>query len=338
MQRIGTILGVLLLILAVTVMTLWGMGALYYADAINGSLRRILAAAFGLATLGAFVFLPYRRRTLLGYLAVWVALVVWWNTLTPSHDRDWQPNVAVLPYATVDGDRVTLHNIRNFAYRTDTDFTPQYYDKTFDLTQLESVDLVSSYWGSQAIAHLFVSFGFGGQNYVAVSIETRMQHTERYSTLAGFFKQYELIYIVVDERDVIRLRTTYRQQPPEDVYLYRVRMPPARARRFFMSYVEKINALKAHPEFYNTLLTNCTTNILFHAETSGSSARYNWKVLLSGYAPEYVYEIGNLDTSLPFAALRQRSHINARAQAASDASNFSQRIRVGLPLPPPAGG
>ncbi len=177
MRRMGTILGVLLLILAVTIMTLWGIGALYYAETINSSLRPALAAAFGLATLGAFVFLPYRRRTLLGYLAVWVALVVWWNTLTPSHDRDWQPNVAVLPYATVDGDRVTLHNIRNFAYRTDMDFTPQYYDKTFDLTQLESVDLVSSYWGSQAIAHLFVSFGFGGQNYVAVSIETRMEHT-----------------------------------------------------------------------------------------------------------------------------------------------------------------
>jgi hypothetical protein len=141
--------------------------------------------------------------------------------------------------------------------------------------------------------------------------------------------------VVADERDVIHLRTTYRQ-PPEEVYLYRTRIPLARARRLFPDYVREINHLIEQPAFDNTLTTNCTTNIVFHARASGGIARYNWKVLLSGYAPAYVYDIGGLDTSLSFAELKQRSHINARAQAAGDAPDFSQRIRAGLLRPPPA--
>ena len=334
MRRLGKVGVGLLLGAVVTGMTLWGMGALYYSP-LPTLLRQLLAMAFGLATAGAFLGLPHRRRTLLGFGLVWGVLVLWWSTIPASNSRDWQPDVAVLPYATMDGDRVTLHNIRNFVYRTDTDFTPRYYDKTFDLQQLESVDLISSYWAGEAIAHLFVSFGFGEQDYVAISIETRKERTEDYSSIKGFFKQYELIYVVADERDVIRLRTTYRQ-PHEEVYLYRTRIPPARARRLFLAYVREINRLVEQPVFYNTLTTNCTTNILFHIRASGGIARYNWKILLSGYAPAYAYEGGGLDTSLSFAELKQRSHINARAQEAGDAPDFSQRIRAGLPKPPPA--
>jgi hypothetical protein len=314
-------------------MTLWGVGALAYAP-LPTPLGHVLAAAFGLAPVGAFLGLPHRRRTLLGFVLVWGGLVGWWSTITPSNDRDWQPDVAILPSATLEGDRVTLHNIRHFEYRTATDFTPRYYDKTFDLQRLESMDLISSYWGSEAIAHLFVSFGFGGQDYVAISTETRKARTQDYSTIAGFFKQYTLIYVVADERDVIRLRTTYRQ-PHEDVYLYRARGFPAQGRRLFLDYIRDINRLAEHPEFYNTLTTNCTTTILFHARASGGVARYNWKVLLSGYAPAYAYEIGRLDTRLPFAELKRLSHINALAQVAGDAPDFSQRIRAGLPMPSP---
>jgi hypothetical protein len=322
-----------LLGIVVTGMTLWGMGALYYSP-LPALLRSVLAATFGLATAGAFLLLPYRRHTLLGFVLVWGVLVGWWSTITPSNERDWQPDVAVLPYATVDGDLVTLHNIRNFAYRTATDFTPQYYDKTFDLRRLESADLISSYWGSEAIAHLFGSFGFGGQDYMAISVEIRKERGEDYSTLKGFFKQYELFYVVADERDVIRLRTTYRQ-PQEDVYLYRPRVPLAQARRLFLDYVRDINRLAEQPAFYNTLTTNCTTTILFHARASGGTGRYNWKILFSGYAPAYAYEIGRLDTRLPFAEIKRLSHINARAHAVGDAPDFSQRIRADLPMPPP---
>jgi hypothetical protein len=334
MRWLGKVCGVLLLGVIVTGMTVWAMGALYYAP-LPPSLCGPLALTYGLATAGAFLGLPHRRRTLLGFGLVWGALVLWWSTIPASHSRAWQPDVAVLPAATIDGDRVTLHNIRNFVYRTDTDFTPRYYDKTFDLQHLESVDLISVYWAGDAIAHLMVSFGFGAQDYVAMSIETRKERTEDYSAIKGFFKQYELIYVIADERDVIRLRTTYRQ-PPEDVYLYRTNIPPPQGRRLFLDYVREINHLVEQPAFYNTLTTNCTTNVLVHARASGGIARYNWKVLLSGYVPAYAYEIGRLDTSLAFAELKQRSHINARAQAAGDAADFSQRLRAGLPRPPPA--
>jgi hypothetical protein len=328
------LVGVGLLGIIVTGMTLWGVGVLSYSP-LSTPLRGWLAAAFGLATAAVFLGLSHRRRTLLGFVLVWGALVGWWSTIAPSNDRDWQPDVAVLASATVEGDRVTLHNIRNNEYRTDTDFTPRYYDKTFDLRRMESMDLISSYWAGNAIAHLFVSFGFGGQDYVAISEETRKAQTQDYSTLAGFFKQYTLINVVADERDVMRLRTTFRQ-PHEQVYLYRLRLTPAEVRRLFLDYVQGINRLATHPEFYNTLTTNCTTTILFHARAAGGTARYNWKILFSGYAPEYVYEVGRLDTRLPFAELKQLSHINARAQAADDAPDFSQRIRAGLPMPPPA--
>jgi hypothetical protein len=333
MRRLGKGVGVGLLGLVVTGMTLWGMGALYYAPRPT-PLGSVLAAAFGLATAGAFLGLSHRRRTLLGFVLVWGVLVGWWNTITPSNDRPWQPDVAVLATATLDGDRVTLHNIRNIEYRTATDFTPRYYDKTFDLRRLESIDLISSYWAGNAIAHLFVSFGFGGQDYVAISEETRKAQGQDYSTLAGFFKQYTLINVVADERDVIRLRTTFRQ-PHEEVYLYRLRLTPAEVRRLFLDYVKGINRLATHPEFYNTLTTNCTTTIWMHTRAAGGTARYNWKILFSGYAPEYIYERGRLDTRLPFAELKRLSHINTRAQAAGDAPDFSQRIRAGLPMPPP---
>jgi Domain of unknown function (DUF4105) len=185
MRRLGKVFGVGLLGLVVTGMTVWGMGALYYSP-LPALLRGVLAAAFGLATAGAFLGLPHRRCTLLGFVLVWGVLVGWWSTIAPSNARDWQPDVAVLPAATVDGDLVTLHNIRNIEYRTATDFTPRYYDKTFDLRRLESVDLISSYWGSEAIAHLFGSFGFGGQDYVAISAEIRKERGRTTRPSRGF--------------------------------------------------------------------------------------------------------------------------------------------------------
>jgi hypothetical protein len=182
---------------------------------------------------------------------------------------------------------------------------------------------------------MMVSFGFAGQDYLTISIETRKERSESYSTLAGFFKQYELYYVVADERDLIRVRTNYRKDPPEDVYLYRTNAPPANARRLFLSYIQEINSLKEHPEFYNTLTTNCTTNIWMHTKVNGATP-FDWKILASGYVPLLAYERGRLDTRLPFDELRRRAHINAAAQAANDAADFSQRIRANVPAPPPA--
>ena len=320
-----------LVILAVTA---WGALALFYAGPPADALRSLLAGLFGLAgVVAAAVVLFSRRRWRAAgaFAAAFLLLLAWWSTVRPSNDRDWQPEVAVLPYATMDGDLITLHNIRNFQYRTETDFTPAYYDKTFDIRRLDSVDLIATYWMGPQIAHIMLSFWFAGQDYVAFSIETRKERSEEYSSLKGFFRQYELFYVVADERDVIRVRTNYRKDPPEEVYLFRVRGPVENARRLFMEYVRKINALKERPEFYNTLTTNCTINILMHTRVNPGHLAFNWKVLLSGYAPEYVYDNGRLDTSLPFEDLKKRSRINEAAQAADRAPDFSRRIRTGLP-------
>jgi hypothetical protein len=271
------------------------------------------------------------QRFALPVFAVALAAIgLWWGGLRPSNERDWQPEVARLAYATIDGDMVTVHNIRNFDYRTETDFTPAYYDRTYDLKKLDSGDLVAVYWIGPAIAHLLLSFGFG-DDHLAISIEARKEKGEGYSSAKGFFRQYELYYVVADERDVVRVRTNYRKDPPEDVYVYPLRVPRENIRRVFLEYVHKLNALRERPEFYNTLTTNCTTAILMNTRVNPGSLPFSWKVLLSGYTPAYVYESGRIDQSLPFEELKRRSLVNAAAQAADQAPDFSRRIRAGLP-------
>lgn len=330
------VLGLIALGLIVVGFTAWAALAIYYSDLPGAPLRLALAAAFALGTLGAFLFLRHRRRTLLGFFIAFAILLLWWTSIAPSNQRDWQTEVAVLPYATQDGDLVTVHDIRNFDYRTEQDFVAQYDDRTFDLRKLDSVDLIAVYWAGDAIAHIIVSFGFAGE-YVAFSIETRKEKGEAYSSIAGFFKQYELIYVVGDERDLIRVRTNYRQ-PEELVYLYRTRASPDTARRLFLAYVEQVNQLRERPAFYNTLTTNCTTDVWLLVRTLAGRLPLDWRVLLSGYFPEYAYDFGSLDTSLPFAELKTRSLINDQAHAADQAPDFSQRIRQGLPQPPSRAG
>ena len=319
--------------LAVLGITGWGALALAVVGPGGDQGRLVLAALYGLAGLAAVVGLVLHRgqRFALPVFAVALAAIgVWWGGLRPSNERDWQPEVARLAYATVDGDMVTVHNIRNFDYRTETDFTPAYYDRTYDLKKLDSADLVAVYWMGPAIAHLLLSFGFG-DDHLAISIEARKEKGEGYSSAKGFFRQYELYYVVAGERDVLRVRTNYRKDPPEDVYVYPLRVPRENIRRVFLEYVRKMNALRARPEFYNTLITNCTTAILMNTRVNPGSLPFSWKVLLSGYTPAYVYESGRIDQSLPFEELQRRSLVNAAAQAADQAPDFSRRIRAGLP-------
>jgi hypothetical protein len=327
------ILGLSVAGLAIAVVTGWGALVLFYLAPGSQTVRTALAwgfAAVGLVTVGALAVRRGRRPALAVFAAALVLVLFAWASPTPSNDRDWQPEVAVLPHATIKGDLVTVHNIRNFDYRTETDFTPAYYDRTFDLRRLDRVDLVAVYWIGPAIAHIFLSFGFGDQ-HLPISIEVRKTRSKEYSTVAGFFRQYELIYVVADERDVIRVRTNYRKSPPEDVYMFRAVAPIENGRRIFLDYMRDINALKERPRFYNTLTTNCTTVIFAHTTVNPGHMPLSWKILLSGYVPEYMYELGRVDRSLPFAELKRRSHVNAAAQAADKAPDFSQRIRVGIP-------
>jgi len=328
MKTIGLLLGTLLLVC----MTGWGSLALSIDGPGSESTRLGLAIAYaviGLISVYAVVFSKRRWLAAIAFTGMFVILLGWWLSLAPSNDREWQPDVAVLPYATFEDEQVTIHNVRNFDYRTETDFTVRYDDRTYDLRHLDSMDLVAVYWMGPMIAHVFLSFGFGDE-HLAISIEARKEQNEGYSTFKGFFKQYELFYVVADERDVIRLRTNYRKDPPEDVYIFRANVPQENIKRLFLEYVRQINQLRKQPQFYNTLTTNCTTTILMHSHVNPDHLPFSWKVLVSGYVPEYVYDAGRLDTSLPFSELFLQSHINTRAHAADQAPDFSRLIREAL--------
>ena len=328
---------VLLLILTIIGTTAWAVLAVYFGDSHTSPVQTSVASLFGLfglATLAALGFARWRKLFLVAYSILFVAVLGGWLfAIKPSNERQWQPDLAKMPYATVDGDLVTMHNIRNVDYRSEFDFSPAYYTRTYDLKKLEGIDLFAVYWMGPAIAHTIISFNFGDKDYLAVSIEARKELNEGYSTIKGFFRQYELTYIVADERDVIRLRTNYRKDPHEEVYLYRIQMDKENFRRLFLEYLRKINELHEKPTFYNTLLDNCTTAIWFNTWVIPGHLPFSWKILLSGYVPEYLYESKVLTTQLPFEQLQQQAHINPVAQAVDQAPDFSRRIRAAIESP-----
>ena len=311
----------------VIVLTAWSAGVLYYATPGGSRTTAIIAVGFVVVTALAFLLLPRRPRTLAAFVVVFGLVLAWWLHWPAGTDRPWQAEVAQVPWATRSGDVVTIHNVRNFEYRTETDFVPHWETRRYDLRELDSGDLIAVYWAGKAIAHIMLSFGFGGRDYVAISIETRKERGEGYSTVAGFFKQYELVYVVGDERDLIGVRTTFRQ-PQEDVHVYRLHVPRENVRRVFLDYVRTMNAQRERPVFYNTLTTNCTTAAMMHARVNPDALPWSWRALLPGYLPEYVYEHGRLDTSVPFPELERRSWVNPRAHLAGKAADFSQRIRM----------
>jgi hypothetical protein len=337
LKRVVRVLGLVALGLVELLVGAYAALALAFHPGIGSALlRQLLGGAFALLLVVALVALCLRAWRWWAQAALAVAFVLFlasWSRIEPSNDRDWIPEVARAPWAEVTADAITFHDVRDFDYRSETDFDARWYDRTYRLDRLQGVDLWSVYWMGPAIAHLFVSFDFGDDGKVAISIEARKSQGEGYSSVLGFFRHYELVFIVADERDVVRVRTNYRKDPPEDVYRYSVTGDREMMRRFLLSYVERINAVHDHPEFYSTLTTNCTTTIWQLAEVNPGRVPLSWKVLVSGYAAEYLYGQGRLDSSLPFAELTRRGHVNARAQAADQAADFSERIRAPDPAP-----
>ena len=307
----------------------WGGLAIWFAR-LPSAVRIVAAGGYGLGMLLLPLLLRSRRRGLLAALGLFALALLWYLSIPPSNSRDWQTDVALLPWAEIRGDLVTVHNIRNCDYRSETDYTCRYYDRTFDLRKLASVEMFLVHWGSPWIAHPIMSFGFGDDGYLAISIETRKEKGEEYSAVKGFFRQYELTYVVADERDVIRLRTNYRK---EEVHLYRLRGKGGLtlARNVFLDYLAEVNRLHDHARWYNALTTNCTTAIRTHTAPYASSSLLDWRIIVNGTLDEMLYEMGSVDRSLPFPELKRRSYINPVAQAADTAPDFSRRIRAGLP-------
>jgi Domain of unknown function (DUF4105) len=333
LMRVIRWVGELLVLPTAIIAIAWAFGAVWF-DAPFGIANKVVAGL--LAIVAAAVLVVVRRFSRkVGVIALlFGGVLAWWLTLSPTNDGDWQPDVAQKAWADIQGDEVTLHNVRNCDYRTDTDYTPHWETRTVRLSQITGIDLAIDYWGSPWIAHPIASFQFADAPPLCFSIETRKKLGQTYSTIGGLYRQFELIYIVADERDVIRVRTNYRN---EDIYLYRLTVSPAQARERFLEYIHSLDALRNKPRWYNAITTNCTTSIRTQ-HPANERVPWDWRILLNGKGDELLYERHLLVTGgLPFAELRTRSLIDTRARAANDTPDFSQLIRVGLPFLPQPG-
>jgi hypothetical protein len=332
-----SLLGLAILWVTVAILTAWTFGALWYDFPVK-SLSPMVAWVYLAAALALVIFGRGQGQKL-GLLFTGFAVVAgWWFTLQPSNDRVWQPDVAQTAWAEVAGDQVTLHNVRNCDYRTETDFTPIWETRIVDLSHLTGVDLAICYWGSPYMAHPIASFQFSDAPPVCFSIETRKEKGETYSAIGGLYRQFELIYICADERDVLRLRTNFR--PGEEIYLYRLVGQPGAARQRFLDYVTAMNDLHEKARWYNAATANCTTSIRTQHGASQRKA-WDWRLLVNGYMDQMFYEQGAFAGGLPFTELKARARINDAAKAADSDPDFSKRIRAGRPgftntLPIPA--
>ncbi|TKB28520.1 DUF4105 domain-containing protein [Desulfopila sp. IMCC35006] len=321
------VIGWISLALLLGLMILWATLALTFTLPVN-TLRIPIIVVYGLVSLLLPIVIRPRRYGIIGCLVLFFLVAGWFFMLAPSNMRDWQPDAAVLASAQINGDMVTVRNVRFCDYRSETDFTCRYYDKTVSLADLQTVDLFLVYWGVPSIAHTMLSFGFDDGSYICFSIETRKEKGEAYSTVKGFFRQYEQMYVVADERDVVRLRTNFRK---EDVYLYRLEVSPTIVRKVFLDYLGAVNSLYNKPEWYNALTSNCTTSLRRHTVPYNPDAKFDWRLIVNGYLDELVYQRGFIVRNLPFVELKQKSYINPNAQAMPQEKNFSLRIRQGIP-------
>jgi len=314
----------------VCLLATWGAFALWF-QVPGGWVFQGLGVCLWIAFTLAILIALWRGRLALGSVSFGVAfaaLLTWWLLIPASNSRPWADDVAQMTTGVVDGDQVTLRNVRNFDWRTNTDYTQRWETRSYDLRRINSLDMILSYWSMPAIAHVLISFGFDDGQHVVFSVEIRRDKTESFSELGGFFKEFELSVIACDERDVIRVRTNIRG---EDDYLYRIRMPVAEIRSLFLAYVSQANDVARRPRFYNTITANCTTIIYHMAKRIVGRLPLDYRVLLSGYLPGYVYKVGGLDTRYSLEELRSRGRITERAKESDRSPTFSADIRAGIP-------
>lgn len=266
------------------------------------------------------------RNLLLVITLIFLATVIFFGTRKPSNERDWETDQRILPHIKIRNEIVTIRNIRNFRYKSETEYFENYYDKEFNLDKIRSVDFVLepfSEW--DGAAHTFLSFGFEGDEYIAISIEIRKEKGEEFSAWKGLLNEYEIMYVIADERDVVKLRSNFRK---DDVYIYPVKASNEKVRELFLDMLQRAKKLETKPEFYNTLTNTCTTGILSHVnKISPNKIPLDFRVLAPGYSDKLGYELGLFDTELSFQAARKKFHINERAENFAEEPDFSKKIR-----------
>ena len=312
----------------------WGTLALWY-QAPGVRLKIVIIVLWVAFSIGVLAALWHGRAVLAvaSFALAFTAMLFWWQRILPSNDRLWADDVARITSGTIDGNRVTLRNVRNFDWRSNDDYTERWETREYDLDKLSSVDMVMSYWDGWAIAHMLISFGFDDGRHVVFSVEVRRQKNLVYSEIGGFFKRDGLSIIAADERDVIRVRTNIRG---EDDYLYRMRMPLTAMRSLFVRFVEQADGLVDTPRFYNTITVNCTTLVYGMMKHIVGYLPWSYRLLFNGYLPAYVYKVGGLDQRFSLTELRALGRITERAKQSDRSETFSADIRKGIPSLDPA--
>jgi hypothetical protein len=312
----------------------WGALALWYqapGAALKGGIV-LLWVAFSVGLI-AVLWQGRAGLALSTFALAFCCMLVWWHRIEPSNDRMWADDVAKISSGSIEGNRVTLKNVRNFDWRSNTDYTQRWETREYDLDKLNSVDMIMSYWDGWAIAHMLISFGFDDGKYVAFSVEVRRQKNKTYSEIGGFFKRDGLSIIAADERDVIRVRTNVRG---EDDYLYRIRMPLSAMRSLFLGYIQQADDLVETPRFYNTITVNCTTLVYHMMKRIVGYLPWSYRLLFTGYLPTYVYRVGGLDQRFTLPELRSMGRITDRAKQSDRSEGFSNDIRQGIPALDPS--
>jgi hypothetical protein len=252
------------------------------------------------------------------------------SRIAPSHFRDWRPEQAVLPHVEFRGHQAIVRNVRNCKYFANDVYMVDYYDKAIDLNRVTGVDfIVVPFKAMPALAHVMISFEIarpdGKRDHLAVSVETRKERDEQYDPVKGAAREYELIYVVADEKDVIQFRTNYNG---EDVYLYRTVSSPQDSRALLVDVLQRVNEIAETPEFYHTLTNNCTSNIVRHVNRIRPNRIVaDYRVLLPGYSDELAYEEGLVERRGTFAETRQDAYVNPLAQRYAGREDFSELIR-----------
>ncbi|WEN14796.1 DUF4105 domain-containing protein [Rhodanobacter sp. AS-Z3] len=335
MSKHASMIGQMILIGLAGMVTLcsgaWGALALWYQLPGGKVVKNLGSVSWSLLVIALVGIAIYRHSWLpLGiYLLLYALLLLWWGRIAPTNRRDWADDVSRPLTGRVEGNQIVLDNVRNFTWRSNVDYDAHWETRRYDLDHIASADAVLSYWSSKAIAHAMISFGFDDGSHVVFSVEIRRKRDQQYSPIGGFFKQFETTLVAADENDIIRVRTNVRG---EDDYLYPLRMQLPAMRALFLSYVRAANQLAATPAFYNTISSNCTTLVYHMARQIEPGMRWDIRLLLTGYLPEYLHKLGAVDRSVPLALLRKRCRITEQARRTQPTENFSQAIRQ----PPPA--
>lgn len=317
----------LLIVPPLLVFVAWATAALWIDGPASRSVAGRVAGGFALATLALLLWGGPGSWGGASVLLLCLCVVVWWFSLAPRTDREWESGLSRVATAEVAGDRVTFRNVRDFLYESVDEFTENWDDRSYSLSDLRGMDLFLCYWGPRWIAHTIASWEFSDGRHLAISIEVRKVEGTEYSAIESFFRRFEVHYVVADERDVIRLRTNHRK---EDVYLYRLAIETETARAILLDYIRELNRLAKKPLWYHGVTRNCTTAIRNHVKRVSPDNPWDWRILVNGRLDELGYERGNIDTSLPFDELRRRSAITQKGQAAGNAPDYPQQIRVGL--------